>query len=102
MKKWTRAHRDTTWERLFMAVYMLATGSETLQVRLYCALIHILPLHVDEFPEELQTNAKLLRSYTDKALIYSMPDDEASKVAEQILSMYDVVARDYCLPKTLT
>jgi hypothetical protein len=102
MKKWTRAHIDTTWERLLTAVDMLATGSETLQVRLYCALIHLLPLHVDEFPEELQADAKSLRSYTDKALIYSMPDDEASKVAQRILNLYDVVARDYCLPKTLT
>ena len=101
MKEWKRSKTDTTWERLFTAVCMLATGSDELQKRLYCALIHLLPLHVEEFPKELQAEAKELRGYCDKKSVYSMTDEEASNVASKIVHLYDVVARDYCLPEFL-
>ncbi len=94
------AKRHTTWERLFIAVQGLASGTENIQRRLYYAMVHILPLHLWEFPEDVQEDVKAIRErlWKKESLeleFQDIPEDEAKKIAEKLVSIYDAIACDY-------
>ncbi len=106
MKEWKKAIIDNTWERLYISVGMLASGQESIQVRLFWALMHLAPLQVRDFPEELQEAFKEIRDEMARvgsieASTRAMNDEQASKVAKKIVHLYDAIARDYCLPYSL-
>jgi len=94
------AKRHTTWERLFIAVQGLASGTENIQKRLYYAMIHILPLQIKEFPEDVQEDVKEIRErlWKKESLdleFQDIPEDEAREIAEKLVSIYDAIACDY-------
>jgi len=94
------AKRHTTWERLFIAVQGLASGTENIQRRLYYAVGHIAPLQLWEFPEDVQEDVKAIREklWTKESLekeFQNIPEDEAEKIAEKLVSVYDAIACDY-------
>ncbi len=79
--------RHTTWERLFIAIQGLASGTENIQMRLYCAMVHLMPLHVDEFPEEVQADIKAIRErlWTKESLkmkLQDIPTKEAQEITK--------------------
>ena len=94
------AKRHTAWERLFIAVQGLASGTENIQRRLYYAVSHIAPLQLREFPEDVQEDVKAIRDRLWKKESLEMefqdiPEDEAEKIAEKLVSIYDAIACDY-------
>ena len=94
------AKRHTTWQRLFIAVQGLASGTENIQRRLYYAVSHIAPLQLREFPEDVQEDVKAIRDRLWKKESLEMefqdiPEDEAEKIAEKLVSIYDAIACDY-------
>lgn len=92
----------TTWERLRTAVEALASGTESLQERLYSAALALTPLKIEEFPEELRDRVPLVSrpgvQNFDRENLKSLSDEDARKLAEEIVSIYDNIAREYCVP----
>jgi hypothetical protein len=86
----------TTWERLYKAVDSLAAGTDSIQERLKSAFLDISPLQVKEFPEELQDAVQTLQVQINK--VESLSAEETSKLAAEIVRIYDIVARKHCTP----
>ena len=94
-----------TYERLRLAVESLATGRGNLQDRLYYAFLHISVFRVEDFPERLRADfTEICEGMTKvkgdegsiKATCEVMDDDEAEKIAQQILDLFTTIARSYC------
>jgi hypothetical protein len=97
----------TTWERLWKAVESLATGEGRIKERLGGALMELAPLMEREFPSELQNSFskvfERVHEVKDVAgrgaidvFVEGLSEDEASKVAGEIVSWFDTVAREHC------
>ena len=98
---------DYVWEKLYTAVNILATGQGTIQERLGSAyadsLIRLRGIEND-IPDEIRPDFEALGKALTRvkaegnegtiiATIRTMEVDEASRHAETILHMFDVVAK---------
>ncbi len=97
--------RHTTWERLFIAIEGLASGTEDIQERLYAAIVHIQPLLLWEFPEEVQADIKAIRDrlWRRESLeirCQDIPTEEAREIVKKLVMIYDIVTCEYCTPYT--
>lgn len=97
---------DYAWEQLHHAVINLSCMVANIKDRLAAAAIHRITILrsewmpteelqklVTELQEELSNKTALSSEGTIKATISEMTDDEASKWAEKIVSLYDSVTR---------
>lgn len=97
------------WEKLYVAVKTLAASEERLQERLAAAWIHsgarlsysVTPYLPNELQAEYDSIHKALTNVSDSdrgavaATCAAMSDDEASDLAERIVSLYDSVCRTH-------
>ncbi len=92
--------RHATWGRLYSAVEALATGSGDIRDRLRGASVLLSDLKAEEFPEELRDKIPFVYRLGDESAtmqsLSSLTDEDACKLADEILHVYDVVAREYC------
>jgi hypothetical protein len=91
----------TTWQRLKGAVLSLASGNENLLIRLEHSWLDLHPLKIEDFPADLQKEfEEILKAFgefripSDGTLV--IDDTNAEKLAEKILNLYDLIAREYC------
>ncbi|MBW4578265.1 MAG: hypothetical protein KME42_01670 [Tildeniella nuda ZEHNDER 1965/U140] len=95
--------RHTTWERLYSAVGALAVGSGDIQERLQNAFVVLSALKAEEFPEELRNRVPFVYRSGDegttKESLSHLTYEEARKLTEEILYIYDTIAREHCTPE---
>lgn len=96
---------EHVWDRFFVAVSTLATGPGSIQQRLADAYIHgLIRLKPEDLPTELQGEFRavvdaLTREEPKRsegpilARTRAMSADEAGRLAEKILVIYDGIAR---------
>jgi len=97
-----------TWEKFYVAVSSLASGTGSIQERLfnaYTGSLMLLEVHKpDELPEDMRNEFKeITRELTAvepsgnegsvRASTNAMTDLEASEIAEKIVSLYDRITR---------
>lgn len=96
---------DYTWEKLYVAVTTLAAGTDRLQDRLRdaytAALIRLKP---DDFPEDQRQEFRQLQARMNREPAHRsegtittttrlMSDEDARRIAEQIVSLFDQTSR---------
>ncbi|ALB43192.1 hypothetical protein AA650_24525 [Anabaena sp. WA102] len=88
-----------TRQKLYSAVRTLASSNESIQDRLYFASSDLMTLHQpDDFPEELreefnEIHQKLTHEGSFEATTTKMSEEEARKIAEKIVDLYDEIAQ---------
>jgi hypothetical protein len=96
------------WEKLFRAVESLASGTGSIQDRLYNTCVsHLGGLRPDIFPQEIRDEfedlweivTKIQPLHSDqgslKTTIEALSEDRARKLAERLVSMFSRVAQQY-------
>lgn len=97
---------DYTWEKLYAAVLILASGTGSIQERLCNAYADSLMRLQDrnDFPVEMRDDFEAIQNELTavqplgdegsiKASTNAMTDDKASEIAEKIVLMYDQITR---------
>ena len=92
------------WEKFYVAVGALASATGTIQERLLGAYVNALMrldvLHI-ELPRELAERFKAVSTALTQALdqgegaVAAITDEDASKIASEIVSLYDSICRLY-------
>lgn len=100
----------TSWQRLYEAVQSLCSAEPSIQKRLAFALQDLALLRAEDCPGEVwekiakaqlrqldfPTDVSSLSEDSIAAWCNTLSPEGAYEVAKQIVSAYDVVAREYC------